>query len=115
MTKENRTDKQLIGDILDAITSIENFLTGVTEENFEESYMIQSAVFRQFEIIGEAASKLSVAITTNHKDVEWKKIVGIRHKMIHDYFEVSVSIVWDTAQKQIPILKSQIEKVNKEL
>lgn len=105
----------MICDILDAITSIEDFLTGVTKKRFEESYMIQSAVFRQFEIIGEAASKLSSTIITNNKNVEWKKVVGIRHKMIHDYFEVSVDVVWDTAQNGLPVLKTQIEKILKEL
>lgn len=105
----------MIGDIFDAITSIEEFLTGITKENFEESYLIQSAVFRQFEIIGEAASKLSDTIIANNKNIEWKKVIGIRHKMIHDYFEVSVNIVWDTARSKLPVLKSQIKKILKEL
>jgi len=114
MTKEKRTDKQYLLDIGDAIDSVANFLGETIKEDFDNNYMLQSAVFRQFEIIGEAASRLSSGIKTKHKEIIWQEVIGMRHKMIHDYFEVSVDIVWNTAKSDLPILKKQVENILKE-
>ena len=115
MTKESRSDKQYLIDISDAIDSIGDFLNGNSKEKFEKSYLLQSAVIRQFEIVGEAASRLSSNLKEKFKNVRWNDVVGMRHKMIHDYFEVSIDIVWDTAKNDLNGLKLQIKKILKEL
>ena len=115
MTKESRSDKQYLLDISDAIDSVEDFLANISKEKFENSYLLQSAVFRQFEIIGEAASRLTNDLKKRFKNVKWNDVVGMRHKMIHDYFEVSIDIVWDTAKNDLNSLQSQIKKILKEL
>lgn len=115
MTKENRSDKQYLLDISDAIDSIDEFLMGKSRGEFEKSDLLQSAVTRQFEIIGEAASRLTDSLKEKFKDVKWSDVVGMRHKMIHDYFEVSLDIVWDTAKNDLKNLQAQIKKIYKEL
>jgi uncharacterized protein with HEPN domain len=115
MTKERRNDKQYLLDICDAIDSINDFLMKKSKKEFYDSYMLQSAVFRQFEIIGEAASRLSSVIAKIDDDIIWKDVVGMRHKMIHDYFEVSVEITWNAAKNDIKPLKSKIKKILKGL
>lgn len=115
MTKESRSDKQYLLDISDAIDSIKDFLVDNSEEDFGRSDLLQSAVIRQFEIIGEAASRLSNDLKEKFKNVKWNDVVGMRHKMIHDYFEVSIDIVWDTAKNDLDNLQSQIQKILKEL
>lgn len=102
-------------DISDAIESIKDFLIGGSKEEFEKSYLLQSAVIRQFEIIGEAASRLSIGLKEKFMDVKWSDVVGMRHKMIHDYFEVSIDVVWDTVKIDLDSLQSQIKKILKEL
>ena len=114
MTKEARTDKQFLLDIIDAIESVDEFLLDQTKAEFENNYMLQSAVIRQFEIIGEAAGKLSRGLTTSHREIDWHKVTGMRHKMIHDYFEVSIDVVWNTIQEDLPILIRQIKKILEE-
>ena len=111
MIKERRTDKQYLLDILDAIESIGDFLKNVNRKDFDQNYMLQSAVFRQFQIIGEAASRLTSDFKENHMEIDWQKIVGMRHKMIHDYFEVSLDIVWNTIEIDLPKLKKDIKKL----
>ena len=112
MTKEARTDNQFLLDIIDAIKSINDFLVDKTREEFENNYMLQSAIIRQFEIIGEAAGKLSKALKENHQEIDWPKIIGMRHKMIHDYFEVSLDVVWNTIQEDLPIFEKQIKNLS---
>lgn len=113
MIKEKRTDKQYLLDMCDAIKSANEFLGKASQKDFEGDYMLQSAVFRQFEIIREAASRLSADLTRQHDKINWQEVIGMRHKMIHDYFEVSVDIVWNTAKNDLPVLKEQIEDILK--
>lgn len=100
-------------DIVDAINSINDFLLGISKEQFENNYEKQSAVFRQFEIIGEAASRISPNTKNKYNEINWQDIVGMRHKMIHDYFEVSIDVTWITSKNDLELLKSQIELVIK--
>lgn len=114
MMKDKRTDRQYLLDIIDAIDSINDFLKGKSRDEFEKSYLLQSAVIRQFEIIGEAASKITEP-TMMSSAVNWQDVIGMRHKMIHDYFEVSIDVTWDTAANDLAGLKAQIEKILSEL
>lgn len=95
--------------------SVNEFLGKTSKKDFDDNYLLQSAVFRQFEIIGEAASRLSSDVKAQHKEVNWQEVIGMRHKMIHDYFEVSIDIVWNTAKNDLPLLKIQIENILKKL
>lgn len=110
MTTEQANNLRL-HHILEATGHISDFIEGVSSEEFENNYEKQSAVIRQFEIIGEAAGKLSFAFTERHKEIDWPKVVSMRHKMIHDYFEVNISIIWDTAIDDVPLLKKQVQKI----
>ena len=106
-------NKLRLNHILEATRHIAEFLVNVSKDEFESDYEKQSAVIRQIEIIGEAASKLSREFTDSKKQVDWPRVIGMRHKMIHDYFEVEVSIVWETIQNDVPKLRNQIEEVIK--
>lgn len=99
--------------ILDAAEHIIEFTKKVSEKDFLDNYEKQSAVVRQIEIIGEAAGKLSSDFIKEHQEIDWKKVVGMRHKMIHDYFEVDADIVWTTATSDIAILQEQVKKILK--
>lgn len=76
---------------------------------------LKRAVVRSIEVIGEASKKIPVDQKVLWNEIEWKNIAGMRDKLIHDYFGINYSIVWDVARNKIPALKIQIEKFLKKL
>lgn len=108
-------DRWRLGHIVEAIEYIKEFLKGVDKKTFFNDYKLQSALVRQFEIIGEAANHLSAELLKRYPDVDWREAIGMRHVMIHDYFAINLDVLWDTIENHIPILKKQIEKILKEL
>ena len=106
-----RDDSVYIGHIRDSITRIEDYLSGVTEAEFMAAPLIQDAVKHQIQIIGEAASRLSPAFRDGTSAIPWKDIVGMRHKIVHDYLGVDLIQVWETAVRDIPALNQQLKQL----
>ena len=103
-----RNDTVYLHHILDAIAKVEEYVQGLDETGFRSSTLIQDAVIRQLEIIGEAVRRLSPEFRTSCPEVPWQDITGMRTKLIHDYFGVDIEKAWITAQDDIPHLKHQI-------
>ena len=95
-----RDDKVYLHHILDAVGLIEEYTKGMSE-----------AVVRQIEIIGEAARNISDEFREKHPKLPWGKMISIRNKIIHEYFNVNYAIVWDTVQDDLPSLKKSIDKI----
>lgn len=100
--------------IRDAIVQIESYTEGGREEFFNEK-MIQDAVIRNLEIIGEATKKLTPDLRDRYPEVPWSRIAGMRDVLIHDYFEVDLQIVWDVVQNRLAVLKEHIEALITEI
>ncbi|HEX9758410.1 MAG TPA: DUF86 domain-containing protein [Nitrospiria bacterium] len=94
--------------MLDAILQIQSYTTGGREAFFRQR-IIQDAVLRNLEIIGEAVKRLSSALRTQHPEIEWGKIAGMRDVLIHDYLGVDLPIVWDVIENRLPKLKQAVE------
>lgn len=109
MTEEK--DNWRLNHIIEAIEYIEEFTKRVNKKRFFEDYEKQSAVIRQFEIIGEAANNLSDDFVEKYSKTKWHEVISMRNIMIHDYFEINVDVVWDTIKKDLPKLKEKIEKI----
>jgi len=73
--------------------------------------MLQDAVIRRFEIIGEASSKVSETIKNKNPEVQWRLMKEMRNKLIHEYFGVSPITIYSTIKLDLPILKEQLEKI----
>lgn len=111
----NKEPRFFLQHILDSIQRIEEFMQDLDAKNFLKNELVQSAVIRQIEIIGEAAKNLPKEFTNEHKNVPWSEIVGTRDKMIHHYFGVDVALVYDLTKKEIPELKRKIRKILNDL
>lgn len=103
-------DTLYLQHILDAINKIEEYVS-VGYETFLSTSHWQDAVIRQLEIIGEATKKLSDDVRTKYPHIPWKRISGLRDILIHDYMGVDLSAVWEITQKNLPELKSDIQKI----
>jgi uncharacterized protein with HEPN domain len=104
-----KDDEVYLKHIMEAINRIEDYTSGVEKEEFLENSMMQDAVVRQIEIIGEAAKQLSGS-TLDEYDLPWSDIAGMRDKLIHNYFGVDIDQVWETLEKDLPELKQKISE-----
>jgi uncharacterized protein with HEPN domain len=108
MEKENSV---FINHILDSINAIEDFSKGISQGELKTNRLIQSAIVREIEIIGEAVKNISESFKTNHAEIPWREIVGTRDKMIHHYFGIDLTILWNIIKLDLPLLKKQILKI----
>ena len=104
-----RKDNQIyLQDIQKAINKIEKYTKDIDFEDLKNEEMRQDAIIRQFEIIGEAAARISKDFLEEHSDFPLKEAVSMRNFLIHGYDEVDIKVVWKTLQEDIPLLKSKI-------
>lgn len=98
----------LLDDILEAAAKIAAYTAGMNREDFISSSIAADAVVRNLEIIGEAANRLPAEFTDKHPEIEWRKIIGLRHRIVHDYFGVDLDIIWAIISRNLPGFASQI-------
>ena len=110
-----RDTKIYLQDILDAMEAIENFVVDFDLEGFKINDMLSSAVIRKFEVIGEAAKNVPKDITKKYPDVPWKKMAGMRDRLIHFYFGIKYDLVWHTIKAEIPRIKPLIKRILTEI
>ena len=99
---EDWRDAALLLDIMLAAEAILSFTAGLDEQAFLASDLHQSAVIRKFEVMGEAAGKVSQAFCAAHPEIPWKQMTGLRHRLVHDYGDVRLDIVWRVASEMLP-------------
>lgn len=111
MKKIRKDNLVYVDDILSAIKKINKFCTGIEKDNFMKNELLMDAVVRNLEIIGEAASKLTASFRERHKGIEWRKIIGMRNRIIHAYDTVNFEIVWDVVREDLPELKKKLKTI----
>jgi uncharacterized protein with HEPN domain len=106
-----RDYKQQLDDILQAITFIREYIQGMDYEAFEADRKTQHAVIRNLEVIGEAARVVPDEIKEKAEGIEWHKIIALRNILIHEYFGVSLKIVWDVIQNKLDAVESACRRL----
>ena len=109
--REPRRDRLRLQHMLDACDALMEFVADRKEEDLMSDKMLLAAVSRQIEIIGEAASMLTVELRALHPEVPWRQIIGMRHRIIHEYFAVQTDTLWVVAQNDVPMLREQLAAI----
>lgn len=105
-----KQDRVYVQHIFDEIDFLLNESIKLNYDTFIESEIYTRAFSRSLEIIGEAVKSLSSEFKELHPEIEWKKIAGMRDKLIHEYFRVDYEIMWDVIKNKLPIINNNIER-----
>jgi len=100
-------------DMLECCKDIQEFTTGFTLEQFDSDKIRRLATERQLETLGEAANHISTKNQQEWSDIDWKRIIGLRNKLAHDYGEILAKRVWMIAKNSIPGLTATLENILK--
>lgn len=104
-----RPDAKYLLDMLLSARLARDYLRGVSREAFDASDLLRDAVVRRLEIIGEAAARISADTLAIHPVIPWREIVGMRNRLVHEYFQVDTDVVWEVVQHDLPKLIAQLE------
>ena len=97
--------------IIDEAIEACKYVEGILFDEFVQDGKTIRAVIRSLEVVGEAASKLSMDFRNQHPDIPWQKIIGMRNRLIHVYFVIDSAVIWDTVKKKRPAFINQLESI----
>ncbi len=103
-----------IEDIIEACKRIVEYVHGISEDDFSQDTRTVDAVIRNLTVIGEAASKIPEEVRLRYSGLPWEEMRGIRNIVVHEYFGVSIPIIWKTLQDDIPPLIPLLQKILEE-
>jgi uncharacterized protein with HEPN domain len=106
-----REIKNLLEDIFDAANKIINYTKGMSYDDFIEDDKTVDAVVRNFEIIGEASNKIPDDFKTEHPEIEWRRVIGFRNRIIHEYFGIEYENLWRIRNENVPILSEFMKQI----
>ncbi len=110
-----RDPRLFVAEMIAACDKIGRFISGLQEADFYNNELVQDAVLRNLEVIGEAARQLSADVRDRHSEVPWTRIIGFRNITVHAYFAVDLSIVWRIITANLPGLVRQLQTILDEL
>ena len=113
--KSKRQYADYLCDILDSVRKARRFLEGVKFEAFACNDEKVFALMQALEIIGEAVKNLPKSIRERYPEVSWRDVAGMRDKLIHQYFRVNVRLLWETVKKDLPRLRTTVERMLAEM
>jgi len=108
---ERREVLQYLQDIAEMMSHIQSFTAGMDFDAFTKDTKTNFAVFRALEVIGEAAKQVPEDVRKRHPHIPWKRMAGMRDRLIHGYFGIDFEIVWETASRLIPELAPKLSAV----
>ncbi len=107
--KSKLGDKERLGHIPDSINFIVKALSDKTETDFQNDFILHTAITKWLENIGEASYKLTREFKSNHTVIAWRQIEGLRHILVHEYFGIDLIRIWIVLKNDLPLLKKEIQ------
>lgn len=101
-------DRTYLGHMLEAIERIRRYVGRTRRTGFCRNALLQDAVIRNIEIVGEAAGRVSAEFTSRTPAIPWREIVGMRHRLIHGYLQVNLDTVWEVVERDLPVLERSL-------
>jgi uncharacterized protein with HEPN domain len=111
--REKIRDKSRLDHITEAIDNILEFTEEKSFDEYKKDKLLRFAVIKNLEIIGEAAYLLSVEFRTKHVDIPWNEMIGMRHILVHGYYQIRDEIIWATIETELLPLKEKIRSITK--
>lgn len=105
------TDLERVQHMIESINKIFSYTEDLGYDEFYNSELVQDAVVKNFEVIGEAAYQITSELKDNYDNIEWKKIQGLRHVLVHDYYKVNPEILWNTKDEHLHALLIDLEGI----
>ncbi len=109
--REELKDKTRLLHMLEAIDNVFEFVDGVSFEEYKLNKILRFAVIKNLEIIGEAAYLLTKDFRQAHSEVEWIPVIGMRHVLVHGYYQIKDEIVWATIQTELHPLREKVTQI----
>jgi uncharacterized protein with HEPN domain len=109
---KKRTYIDYFRDVVEQIEKIEIFIKDLSYDDFIKDERTVYAVIRCFEVVGEAVKNIPKELKNKYPEIPWKRISGMRDKLIHEYFGVDYQTLWETIKKRIPEIKPLLKKIN---
>ena len=108
---KDRDLRDYINDLVEACEDILSFTRGMSYSDFAGDKKTVNAVIRSLEVIGEATKKLPISFRDSYPDVPWKRMAGMRDKLIHEYFGVDKRMVWQVVERHIPDILPLVKEI----
>jgi uncharacterized protein with HEPN domain len=102
-------DRIRLKHILDAIEEIEAYTVNMEMSDFFNNSMVRFACIKQLEIIGEASNHISEDLKSKYSHVSWEEIISLRNVLVHEYFGVDATLIWQIIEADVPQLKAEME------
>ena len=106
-----KDDLAYVGHMLDTAEQARNKFSGKSRAEFDADENLRIALAHLLQVVGEAARRVSPEFRENHPHVPWSAIIGMRHKVVHDYLDVDYDIVWDTLARELPPLIENLKRI----
>ncbi|HRK87627.1 MAG TPA: DUF86 domain-containing protein [Anaerolineales bacterium] len=104
-------DDAYLFDILDSARTALEYMKGKTWDDFSRDTLLQDAVVRRLEIIGEASGRVSSKTQEKYTQLPWQAMKGTRNRVIHEYDSIELDIIWDIVEQDLPFLVTELEKI----
>ncbi len=104
-------DEGYVLDMLEMAQRALRYAEGVDRRTFDRDERLQDALIRVIQVLGEAARRVSSEYRDAHPEIPWSRIVGMRNKLVHDYFEVDSAEVWLVLREDLPELLPLLERI----
>jgi uncharacterized protein with HEPN domain len=106
-----KDDQVYLGHMLDTARKIASKAKGITRDHYDANEDLQMVFAHLVQVLGEAASRVSQAGREQFSDIPWRRIVGMRHRIVHDYMNVDLEVLWEVVHRNIPELVAMLDKI----